>query len=117
MKHILVFMLLCTTAAVQAQEVHHHDGMSAAVDRFYSTWFQPAAPSQSCCNKMDCYPTQARFRNGNWWAQQRETGNWIKVLPQVIEHNRDNPDGQTHVCMQASQVDPTIFCFILGGGA
>jgi hypothetical protein len=114
MKYILILILFITA---QAQEIHHHAGVSPAVDRFYSTWFRPDKPNQSCCNKIDCYSTQARYRNGGWEALQRETGNWIKVPPQKIEHNRDNPDGQTHVCMQASQVDPQVLCFILGGGA
>lgn len=70
---------------------------------------------QSCCNTLDCYPTAARMKDGRWQAQQRETGNWIRVPPEVVEHNREAPDAAAHVCMQANE-NPTVFCFIAAGG-
>jgi hypothetical protein len=106
--------LLISTAF--AQDVHHHAGASQAVDEFYSTWFRPDYPSASCCDKMDCYATAARMRNGHWQARQRETGNWIDVPDKVVEHNREGPDAAAHVCMQASQEAPYVYCFIAAGG-
>jgi hypothetical protein len=111
----LIWLLLCSTVAM-AEDVHHHAGQSPAVDLFYSTWFRPDHPEQSCCSKLDCYPTAARMQNGHWQAQQRETGNWITVPPEVVEHNRDAPDPQAHVCMQASFYWPKVYCFIAAGG-
>jgi len=29
-------------------------------EMFYSTWMMPDHPNVSCCNKQDCYPTEAR---------------------------------------------------------
>src|SRR4051812_32338664 len=111
---IVLLFILCTPSA--AQDIHHHAGMSPAVDEFYSTWQRPDHPNQSCCNRMDCYATAARMRGGHWQAQQRETGNWINVPPGAVEHNRDGPDPQAHVCMQSAEKDPTVFCFIAAGG-
>ncbi len=95
-------------------QTHHHDGQSLEVDKFYSTWYQPDNPSQSCCNQTDCYPTEAYFRSGFWYARQRETGDYIQIPPLKIEQNRDNPDGRSHVCANPHGV---VFCFIPGGGA
>lgn len=85
-------------------------------EKFYSTWMKPYNREQSCCNMHDCYPVEARQLGGQWFAKQRETGNWILVPPQAIETERDNPDGQNHVCMQSSVINPTVYCFIQGWG-
>lgn len=113
---ILIAGFVILSASAVAQEIHHHVGVSPAVDEFYSTWQQPSDPKASCCNKLDCYATAARMQNGHWQAQQRETGNWIAVPPGAVEHNRDGPDPQAHVCMQSAVKDPTVFCFIAAGG-
>jgi hypothetical protein len=104
---------------VHAQE-HHHPGQTEAVDRFYSTWFMPDEPTKSCCNKADCYPTSARFQNGQWWAQRREDHEWLPIPWNKVEQNRDNPDGRSHLCAPAPNTAAypplTVFCFSLGGG-
>lgn len=115
-KLLPLIALICLCAPAMAQETHHHAGMSPAVDEFYSTWYRPDHPDQSCCNKLDCYPTAARMVNGHWEAQQRITGNWISVPPAVVEYNREAPDPQAHVCMQPAAENPTVFCFIAAGG-
>jgi hypothetical protein len=82
-------------------------------DRFYKTWMMPDQPTASCCNDQDCYPVEAQFRDGAWYARQRETGQFVRVPDAKIERNRDNPDGRSHVCMSPTG---TVFCFSLGGG-
>jgi hypothetical protein len=89
--------------------------------KLYATWRMPDPPHVSCCNDGDCYPTEARFENGQWFAKRREDGKFIFVPPHKIERHRDNPDGRNHVCMpppSAVEYSPgTIFCFALGSGA
>jgi hypothetical protein len=99
--------------------VHHHEGMSPAVDRFYSTWFRPDLPDKSCCNKNDCYPTKAIFKDGQWWALRRDDDKYLPIPWEKVERNRDSPDGRSHLCAPvANHVGyvPDVFCFILGGG-
>jgi hypothetical protein len=103
-----------------AQEIHHHPGMSEAVDRFYSTWYMPDEPNKSCCNKQDCYPTAIKWRGGKLYARRREDGKFIRIPAAKVEHNRDNPDGRNHLCAPAPNLaaypPDTVFCFALGGG-
>ena len=102
----------------------HHAGHPSADmpihEKFYSTWFMPDEPTKSCCNMADCYPTEATFKDGQWFARRREDGKYIPVPWKKVERNRDNPDGRNHVCMPpptATSYPPnTVFCFSLGGG-
>jgi hypothetical protein len=100
--------------------IHHHADMSLSVDRFYSTWFMPDNPSKSCCNTNDCYPTEVEFRGGQWWAKRREDGEWLPIPAEKVERNRDNPDGQSHLCApppnSLNYAPKEVFCFSLGGG-
>lgn len=73
-------------------------------------------PNSSCCNKMDCYPTEARFRGGKWYALRREDHRWIVVPPAKIELNRDSPDGRNHLCAPPPAIGDVPFCFIAGSG-
>ena len=74
-------------------------------------------PAKSCCNKADCYPTQVRFKDGQWWAMRREDGKYIPVPWKKDEVNRNNPDGRNHVCMPPPNHAQagSVFCFALGG--
>jgi hypothetical protein len=80
----------------------------------------PDEPTKSCCNKADCYPTEVKFQNGQWYARRREDGIYVPVPWKKVERSRDNPDGRNHVCMPpptATYYPPnTVFCFSLGGG-
>lgn len=79
---------------------------------------RPDHPDLSCCGQYDCYPTEARNKHGVWFAKRREDGEWLRVPPQKIEHNRDSPDGRSHLCAPGPErvylVD--VFCFIAGNG-
>jgi hypothetical protein len=117
---LIAACLFWQSSLARAQDVHHHVGQSAAVDKFYSTWFMPDNPSKSCCNVQDCYPTQAKFEHGQWWALRREDEKYIPVPWSKVEVNRDNPDGRTHLCApepeSLNHPPDTVFCFSLGGG-
>lgn len=110
---IIILAILLVVAPAFAQEHHHPPEHEALHETFYKTWMQPDQPHLSCCNKQDCYPTEAKFENGKWWARQRETGGWMPVPPEKVEQNRDNPDGRNHVCASPAGY---LFCFSLGNG-
>jgi hypothetical protein len=109
------FILVQDTPAV-----HHHVGATAAVDRFYSTWFKPDNPTKSCCNQQDCYATPSKFEDGQWWAMRRDDDKYLPIPWEKIEKNRDSPDGRSHLCAPTannrSYPPDTVFCFVLGGG-
>jgi hypothetical protein len=119
---VYVVLLSVTSPPTVAQERHagHPAADLPTHEKFYSTWFMPDQPSRSCCNKADCYPTEVKFQNGQWFAQRREDGKFIPVPWSKVERNRDNPDGRNHVCMPPPTVTSyppnTVFCFALGGG-
>lgn len=114
----MIWLLALLISTATAQEIHHHEGMSPEVDRFYSTWLQPNQGRPrfyGCCNRIDCYPVEAQFRGGHWWFKHRETGHWMIVPDGKVEHDqpdpRESPDGLTHVC--ASPLG-TVYCFVVG---
>lgn len=121
LKFVIAFLaLLAVSPAALAQEhQHNHPPQDVPLhEKFYSTWYMPDAPTKSCCNKADCYPTEIKFENGAIFAKRREDGRWIKIPAAKVERNRDNPDGRNHLCApMPSQAypDDTVFCFALGG--
>lgn len=120
MLRLLVVAVLTWLVIIPAfsQHIHHHNGMSPEVDRFYSTWKKPNKGQPryfGCCDRTDCYPVQAQFRSGHWWFLHRETNRWMMVPDEVVEHEqpdpRESPDGGNHVC--ASPYG-TVYCFTVG---
>lgn len=113
----VISVALCFSALAQE---HHHPPQDAEIhEKFYSNWMRPDLPNYSCCNKKDCYPAEAKFRDGFWYAKRREDGAWIKIPPEKIEQRRDSPDGRNHVCMSPPNPysdEPNVFCFISGSG-
>jgi hypothetical protein len=117
-----------STAIILAQvfseawaQQHHHPAPDEAIhEKFYSTWFMPDNPTKSCCNKMDCYPTEIKIEGNNIFARRREDGKWLLIPSRKVERNRDNPDGRNHLCAPAPTATgyppDTVFCFALGGG-
>jgi hypothetical protein len=111
---VLGFLPLISPAFAQA---HHHPPEHAQLhENFYRDWMRPDQPTVSCCNLKDCYPTEARFTNGKWFARRREDGNWLFVPPTKIELNRDSPDGRNHMCAHPPGASDVPLCFIPGGG-
>lgn len=108
----------------RGQDIHQHEGQSEIINQFYSTWMKPDQPSSSCCNKIDCYATAVRFVGGNIYARRREDGEWLRIPPEKVEHNRDSPDGRNHLCAPSPQIISNshgayqpgeVFCFKIGG--
>ena len=115
----LLSSILLLFAVPAAAQVHHHDGASESVDRFYSRWMIPPSREASCCNKRDCYATEAHNQNGIWYARRREDGEWVPIPAKLVEQNqvdpRESPDGLTHVCMTPPEASSQkVFCFTLG---
>lgn len=115
----LLFALL--PMALAQDHGHHHPPQDAEIhDKFYSTWMRPDNRNVSCCHKLDCYPTEARFRNGGWLAKRREDGKWLSVPAAKVELDRDSPDGRNHLCAPPPHNEAIyqngVICFIAGGG-
>lgn len=109
-------LALCIMVApVAAQEIHHHEGMSPEVDRFYSTWERPDVPGASCCSHYDCAPATTRMVNGRWMAKRDRDTDWHYVSPEKIETGRDSPDGRSHLCASWLPNGP-VYCLVLGSG-
>lgn len=115
---LAAILLLCSSIHAVAQEHRHPPQDVPLHEQFYAGWMMPDHPNKSCCNKADCYPTEARFMSGQWMAKRREDGRWLSVPANKVERNRDNPDGRNHLCApppNTAQGD-VVFCFALGGG-
>lgn len=105
--------------AVRASAQHRHPPQDEPIhEKFYSTWMRPDNPNLSCCSQHDCYPTEARNEGGVWFAKRREDGKWLRVPPEKVEKNRDNPDGRSHLCAPRPEraYSADIFCFTAGSG-
>jgi hypothetical protein len=100
--------------------VHHHDGMSAEVDRFYSSWLVPNGGNprlSSCCSKTDCSPAEIRRVAGHWEGRRLRDSLWVTIPEKLIESNqgdpRESPDGLSHLCLNGSGA---VLCAVLGSG-
>jgi hypothetical protein len=116
-------LILAVSSAI-AQEPHHPPQDQAIHERFYSTWMMPDNRTMSCCHNKDCSPAESRFENGHWIARKvGDDGDWIAVPPQKIEHDRESPDGRSHLCSRRVWINNrgdqqlAVFCFISGAGS
>jgi hypothetical protein len=114
-------LLLALLPSVAWGQEHRHPAADVPMhEKFYSGWFRPDMPTQSCCSNADCYPTEARRTRGQWQAKRREDGKWMDIPASKIEMNRDSPDGRNHLCAPPparEHVYPSgVICFIAGGG-
>ena len=111
----LCLMLVPQAEAQDGQgsvELHHHPPQDQLLHE------KPDNPSVSCCNDADCYPTEIKYVDGNIYAKRREDGTYIRIPPEKVERNRDNPDGRNHLCApppNAFHPSDAVFCFALGG--
>jgi hypothetical protein len=108
-------VLLAFTAAQASRaraDEHQHPPQDVPIhEQFYSTWMRPDQPDKSCCNRRDCAPVTQVRRADNRWQALRD-GEWLTIPPEKIEHNRDSPDGRSHLCA----IGGTVLCFVLGAG-
>jgi hypothetical protein len=103
-----VSVFLCVIAV--AQEGHYGLGHDKWHESFYSTLKRN--DGGSCCNLMDCRPTQSRMVDDHY--EVKVDGVWTPVPYDKI-NNVIAPDGGAHVCAPR-QVGPNkgvIFCVIL----
>lgn len=110
---VAILLSFCTMSS-WAQEHRHGDEIIPAVTgRFYETWDRPDMPGVSCCNRMDCAVVGGVRRvNGRLQAFRKKDGVWLTVPPEKVEHNRDSPDGESHMC----SLGAVVYCFIFGTG-
>lgn len=76
----------------------------------YTDWQRPDVGG-SCCNGIDCAPTQAYWNGKRWMAMYQ--GKYIEVPPEKVL-KRKNPDGNAHLCA-AQLIAPTgvtVYCFM-----
>jgi hypothetical protein len=105
---------------VKAQEHRHPPQDQAIHEKFYKNWMMPDSRNISCCHDEDCKPAESRFENGRWLARHvGDEGTFTPVPPSKIEHDRDTPDGRSHLCGKRygfTGGEFTVFCFIPGAG-
>ena len=99
----------CVSAS--AQEGYYGAGHDKWHQGFYSTLKRNDGQG-SCCNLMDCRPTQSRMVGDHY--EVKVDGEWMRVPSDKI-NNVVAPDGGAHVCAPR-QVGPNkgvLFCVIL----
>ena len=81
MDYPIAFLVLIALA-VPATAQEHRDHPAADIplhEKLYSSWYMPDQPTRSCCNKVDCYPTEVRVRGNMIFARRREDGKWLLI--------------------------------------
>ena len=108
---LALVVLVFPAGKVKAQDHHHPPEHAQLHDQFYRNLIRPDRPGAgpgSCCGNSDCYPVQAEFRQGQWWALRREDNEWIAVPNESVIQNENSPDGRAHLCATLS----VTYCFI-----
>ena len=105
---------------VRAQEHQHPPQDRAIHEKFYS-WMMPDNRQISCCHNEDCSPAESKYENGQWLARKvGDDGGFTPIPPRKIEHDRDSPDGRSHICGRRYGFNGnefSVFCFIPGSGS
>ena len=110
---VVVIVLLLLYPLAHAQHKHGDEVITGATGKFYETWMRPDMPTVSCCNRLDCAAVSGvRVVGGHYEAQRKSDGQWLRIPADKIEHNRDSPDGQSHMCSMGA----TVYCFLAAGG-
>jgi len=103
---ILLLAIWYTTQFVMADETHqstyHAD---AQQDQWMRSLIRPDTGT-SCCNLNDCSPTDAEWRDGQWWAVYQ--GEWRAIPPEKVLSKPLSMDGEAWLCA----MERTIFCFV-----
>jgi hypothetical protein len=98
-------------SAAGAQEGYYGVGHDKWHQGFYST-LKRNDGGGSCCNLMDCRPTQSRMVGDHY--EVKVDGAWTPVPPDKI-NNVIAPDGGAHVCApkQEGANRGVLFCVVL----
>ena len=88
---------------------------SASAHEQYSAWKRK--DGTSCCGDKDCYQTEARYRDGFWWALRREDKKWLQIPSHLVIPGAAN-DGLAHLCAlpppdPETHAGDTIYCFMM----
>ena len=104
-----IFLLLCASAT--AQEGYYGVGHDKWHQGFYSKLKRNDGQG-SCCNLMDCRPTQIRTVGNRY--EVKVDGEWTPVPNDKI-NDVVAPDGGAHVCapMQEGRNKGVLFCVVL----
>jgi hypothetical protein len=105
----VVSVFLCVRAV--AQEGYYGVGHDRWHTEFYSNLNRNDGKG-SCCNLMDCRPTQSRMVGDHY--EVKVDGEWTPVPNDKI-NNVAAPDGGAHVCAppQEGQNKGVLFCVVL----
>ena len=105
----VVSLLLCVRAV--AQEGYYGAGHDRWHMEFYSNLNRNDGKG-SCCNLMDCRPTQSRMVGDHY--EVKVDGEWTPVPNDKI-NNVIAPDGGAHVCAprQVGSNKGVLFCVVL----
>jgi hypothetical protein len=108
----MVMAALLIASSVKGQSGHER------WHQYYRGWKMPGT-NISCCHARvdqggvevgDCEPTRAELRNGDWYAWERFSGQWIHIPDKHIVRER-NPSGEEgHLCF--NQYTKQIMCFV-----
>lgn len=114
----MLSVLISAQAIAQTHE-HQHPPQDATLHwDFYIKWKRidrTEFPTiVGCCDSKDCYPTKARFENGQWWALRREGNKWIPIPASKVDYGAA-PDGRAHLCSpyegSPHNIGDFIWCF------
>ena len=117
---LVVSVLLVPGAATSHDAATARNPTEKAVFEFYATWMRPPGRFYSCCNMQDCHVVQIKQEKGRWLFldtfSYSDGGHWRVIPPDILEQNasdpRESPDGNSHVCFNAS----VVLCAVLGSG-
>lgn len=107
---IFILGLIVTMAPPRAAADERHMHLyhaDAQQDQWMRSLKRPDTGT-SCCNLNDCNPTDAEWRDGQWWAVLR--GSWIPVPPEKVLASPLSLDGEAWLC--ASLSSPFVYCFV-----
>lgn len=121
---LLGALFLCQKCSAQEMEMAPHANRPQDLplhEKFYSNWMMPSNRDVSCCHNQDCEPAESRFENGHWLARKvSEPDKEFTPIPdEKIEHDRDSPDGRSHICGRRygfNGGELTVFCFLPASG-
>jgi hypothetical protein len=114
---LIVFCLLMwginlATRPARADEAHMRRYHADAEQDQWMRSLQRPGGEGSCCSLNDCLPTDAEWREGQWWAIVR--GIWTAIPPGKVLTSPLSMDGESWVCAGpgAPGWTPVIYCFV-----
>jgi hypothetical protein len=110
LKTAAVFLIASCVPAL-AQDGHHGVGHDKWHAGFYSKLMRKDGKG-SCCNLIDCSPTQSRMADDHY--EVKVEGVWTRIDQSVIQ-NVSAPDGGAHVCAPKQQGanKGVVYCVVL----